>query len=147
MNLFSRAMTLLMLGFFCGPALTADLPLERIKLPPGFAIETYARVPGARSLALGANGTVFVGTLREGKVFALTPSAKGVEVLTLARDLNAPGGVAYRDGALYVADVNRVLRYDRIDTSLADQPVVAMHRLQRFDVAVNNFWHHLINAQ
>lgn len=122
MNLFSRAMTLLMLGLFCGPALTADLPLERIKLPPGFAIETYARVPGARSLALGANGTVFVGTLREGKVFALTPSAKGVEVLTLARDLNAPGGVAYRDGALYVAEVNRVLRYDRIDTSLANPP-------------------------
>ncbi|MEK9754974.1 MAG: hypothetical protein VW338_17410 [Rhodospirillaceae bacterium] len=34
------------------PAAAADLPLERIKLPPGFKIELYARVPGARTMVL-----------------------------------------------------------------------------------------------
>src|SRR5512140_1279302 len=44
-----------------------------IRLPPGFAIEVYTdKVPGARSLALGANGTLFVGTRDEGNVYAVT---------------------------------------------------------------------------
>ena len=37
----------------------AALPLNQLKLPPGFAIDIYAdNVPNARSLALGKNGTV-----------------------------------------------------------------------------------------
>ena len=39
------------------------LPLETIKLPPGFAIDVYATgVQNARQMALGANGTLFVGS-------------------------------------------------------------------------------------
>ena len=45
-------------------ACAEELPLDRIKLPPGFQIEIYAVVPNARSLALGDNDTVFVGTQR-----------------------------------------------------------------------------------
>ena len=33
-----------------------------------------------------------------------------------------PNGVACRDGALYVAEVNRVLRYDDIESHLDDPP-------------------------
>ena len=41
----------------------ADLPLERIRLPAGFTVSLFAGdVPGARSLALGDRGTLFVGT-------------------------------------------------------------------------------------
>ena len=51
------------------------LPLGRIALPPGFAIELLARVPNARQMALGSDGdkghTLFVGSMREGKVHAL----------------------------------------------------------------------------
>ena len=32
--------------------------------------------------------------------------------------LNMPNGVAFRDGALYVAEINRILRYDDIEASL-----------------------------
>lgn len=47
----------------------AGLPLDSIRLPPGFAITLYAdKVPGARSIAIGARGTVFVGTRDEGSV-------------------------------------------------------------------------------
>ena len=33
-----------------------SLPLDRIRLPPGFTIELVARVPGAREMAFGAHG-------------------------------------------------------------------------------------------
>lgn len=106
------------------------LPLEKITLPPGFKIELYASdVPGARSLALGPGGTLFVGTRQEGRVYALVDEnkdAKADKLFTLARGLNMPNGVAYRDGALYVAEVNRVLRFDDIESRLGDPspPVV-----------------------
>lgn len=102
----------------------AELRIGEITLPPGFTVEVYARnVPGARSLALGARGTLFVGTRREGKVYALVDRGGGrVEVLTIARGLNMPNGVAFRDGALYVAEVNRVIRFDRIEERLRNPP-------------------------
>jgi hypothetical protein len=39
----------------------SSLPLERIKLPPGFSIELVAQVPNARAMTWGARGTLFVG--------------------------------------------------------------------------------------
>jgi glucose/arabinose dehydrogenase len=111
-----------------------DLPLQRIRLPPGFRIEVYAPVPGPRSLALGDNGVVFVGTQREGSVFALVPRAgASPEVLTIAKGLNAPNGVAFRAGSLYVAEINRILRYDAIEANLRNppHPVVLTDRFPR----------------
>ncbi len=40
------------------------LPIEAIRLPPGFAIEVLARVPNARAMTWGAAGTLFVGSAR-----------------------------------------------------------------------------------
>jgi glucose/arabinose dehydrogenase len=108
------------------PAFAADLPLERIKLPPGFRIELYAdNVDNARSLALGRDGVVFVGTRDAGKVYALVDSKGGNRadrVITIARGLQEPNGVAYRDGALYVAERSRILRYDDIESQLDHPP-------------------------
>ena len=44
------------------------------------------------------------------------------EVITLTHGLNAPNGVAFRDDALYVAEISRILRYDDIETRLTDPP-------------------------
>jgi len=124
--LFSAAALLLAAA---GSSPAAGLRLGEITLPPGFAIAVYAdNLPGARSLALGAKGTVFVGTRREGKVYALLPAADGrraARVLTIARGLDSPNGVAFRDGSLYVAEISRVLRFDRIEERL-DQPPPAV---------------------
>ena len=50
----------------------ARLRLSSIDLPPGFTIAIYAdSVPDARSLALGENGTLFVGTRSAGVVYAV----------------------------------------------------------------------------
>lgn len=111
-------------------ACAQELSLEKIKLPPGFEIGIYAKdVPNARSMTLSPNGTLFVGTRKAGDVYAIVDrnkDHKADEVITLAQGLNMPNGVAFRDGALYVAEVNRVLRYDNIESQLNNppQPVV-----------------------
>ncbi|HXX12174.1 MAG TPA: PQQ-dependent sugar dehydrogenase [Burkholderiales bacterium] len=115
-------------------ACAEELPLDRIKLPPGFQIEIYAVVPNARSLALGDNDTVFVGTQREGSVFAIVPRPGGTtEVLIIAQGLNSPNGVAFRNGSLYVAEISRILRFDGIETNLRSppQPVLVTDRFPR----------------
>jgi glucose/arabinose dehydrogenase len=97
-----------------------DVKLDKITLPPGFSISLYAEVPGARSMAMGPGGTLFVGT-RDGFVYAVVDAGDGTkakEVLTLAKDLNEPNGVTVRDGALYVAEVSRILRWDGIEGRL-----------------------------
>lgn len=109
---------------FCSACQASELHLDQIKLPEGFAIEVFAdNLPGARSMTLGDKGTVFVGTRGEGKVYALvnggTPQAK---VITIAEGLNEPNGVAFREGSLYVAEISRVIRFDRIEERLTHPP-------------------------
>jgi glucose/arabinose dehydrogenase len=100
------------------------LPLEKIKLPTGFEISLYANnVPNARSMTLSPDGTLFVGTRKVGNVYAILDRDKdntADQVITIASGLNMPNGVAFRDGALYVAEVNRVLRFDNIESKLDD---------------------------
>ncbi len=111
--------TLLILLLAALPAWGKDLPLDKIKLPPGFRIGLYADVSGARSMALSPNGTLFVGT-RGDKVYAVLPG--GRQVVTIASGLNMPNGVAFRDGNLYVAEVSRVLRFGGIEARLRNPP-------------------------
>src|SRR5262245_22800262 len=93
------------------------LPTEKIRLPRGFAITLWTGdVPGARSMSLAPNGVLFVGT-RDDKVYAVVPGAAAKDprrVVTVAKGLHSPNGVAFKDGALYVAEISRVLRFDRI---------------------------------
>lgn len=113
------------------------LPLQLITLPPGFTIRIYAQnVPNARSMTLSPQGTLFVGTRQAGNVYALVDRDRdhqADEVITLAQGLNMPNGVAFRDGALYVAEVNRILRFDNIEAQLhtPPQPVVLNDSLPR----------------
>jgi glucose/arabinose dehydrogenase len=102
------------------------LPLDRIELPPGFAIELYAEdVPGARSMTLSPNGTLFVGSRREGNVYAVldeNQDQRADRVVTIFEGGEQPNGVAFREGSLYVADISKVLRFDGIEESLDHPP-------------------------
>ncbi len=104
------------------PAWGQALRLETIKLPPGFGISVYAQdIPNARSMALGDKGTVFVGSQRLGNVYALLDrdgDQKADDGFLIAEGLNMPNGVAFRDGALYIAEVHRVSRLDNIESYL-----------------------------
>jgi glucose/arabinose dehydrogenase len=113
------------------------LPLERIRLPPGFEISVYASgVKDARSMTLSPNGTVFIGSRSAGNVYAVVDrdrDGKADEVITLAQGLNWPNGVAIRDSALYVAEINRILRFDDIERRLtsSSQPVIVNDKFPR----------------
>lgn len=100
--------------------------LDKIKLPLGFKIDVFAEVPGARSMCLGKNGTLFVGSMTNGdNVYAVVDSNKdGVadKVYKIASGLNSPNGVAFKNGNLYVAEINRILRFDDIENHLSNPP-------------------------
>jgi len=120
------------------PALVAlsveEIPIDKIKLPDGFRISVWASgVPNARSMALGRNGTLFVGTRFVGTVYAIVDQGGKREVKTLLKGLHRPNGLAFKDGALYVAEVSRILRYDNIESSLGTppQPVVVFDALPK----------------
>lgn len=104
----------------------ADSMLSRISLPEGFSISFYSdKVPGARSMTLGEEGTLFVGT--KGKtLYALSDTngdnyAETVQII--ANGLDAPNGVAFRDGDLYVAERDKIIRYDEIESRISSPPV------------------------
>lgn len=103
-----------------------ELPLERVRLPAGFTIRIFAdQVPDARVMVRGDNGTVFVSTRQAGKVYALRDEngdGYAERVITLAEGLNMPNGIALRDGNLYVAAVNSILRYDGVEARLDNPP-------------------------
>jgi len=110
------------------------VPIETIKLPPGFVIEVVARVDNARQMVLSPKGILFVGSMQAGKVYAVRfREGASAEVLMLASGLQLPVGVAFRAGALYVSAVDRVLRLDDIENHLTDppKPVVVTDRLPK----------------
>ena len=128
-------LTLFLAAAFFGPVgAVEDDRLATIHLPEGFVIEPFAEVPNARQIAWGEKGTFFVGTRREGRVFAVTDEdgdGRGERVREVASGLRMPSGVAFRDGALYVAAVSTILRFDDIESRLDDPPtpVIVTDRL------------------
>ena len=123
-SLFAAAFSLLLVN---GGAAAQEIPLDTITLPPGFSIAVYTSdVPNARSMALSAAGTLFVSTRQAGNVYAVVDRDQDQvadEVITIATGLNTPNGVAVRDGALFVAELSRILRYDDIEARLDNPPV------------------------
>lgn len=103
-------------------AAAAKLPLDKLKVPEGFKIEVYASgLANAREMTQAPDGTLYVGTRTVGKVYAVLPKADGDgkrEVKTIASGLHRPNGVAYHDGALYVAELSKIWRYDDIANHL-----------------------------
>src|SRR6476620_7759952 len=106
------------------PAITgtsAALPLDKIKLPKGFSISVFAEVDNARSMAISPGGTIFVGNRNEDKVYAIKDTdgdGKADKKWTIAKGLNMPNGVAFRNGDLYVAEVNRIHKFAGIESKL-----------------------------
>ena len=114
----------------CAPVAFAQqpLPVNEIRLPPGFSIDVVARVPSARAMAWGAKGTLFVGS--EGSnVWAVTwaggpaeMSLANAKLRRIGEGLHLPIGVAFHNGALYASSVDRILRYADIESHLDSPP-------------------------
>jgi len=120
------------LWFFAACGAWAAAPPDRLHLPEGFRIELLTdAVPNARAMALGRHaggrGVLYVGSMSEGNVYAVElDQGRATRVHVIASGLEAPAGVAWRDGALYVSALSRILRFDAIDDHLDDPPKPAI---------------------
>lgn len=124
--IYTICLACLAAGDACARSSATDLEriLTRVKLPPGFSISLYAIVPDARTLAIGTKGkAIFVGTA-ESAVYALTPGgdkAGSVERFAPSMKFTMPHGVCFsQEGALFLAERNRVTRFDDAEDAWRD---------------------------
>lgn len=104
---------------------STDLALLELNLPEGFKIEVYARgVDGARSMAMGDKGTLFVGTRNENTVYAIkdTDGDYKADQVSVLDTMAVPNGLAMRNGDLYVAQVGSLWKYPNIENQLGETP-------------------------
>ena len=99
------------------------LPTAMMRVPDGFKVEVYASgMPDARSMRLGDKGTLFVSNRVLDKVYAVTDVNGQRTVKTIASGLHRPNGLAFKNGSLYVAELNKVWRFDNIEANLDSPP-------------------------
>jgi glucose/arabinose dehydrogenase len=102
----------------------SEIPLPNFKLPPGFKAEVWATgLVGGRAMVRGDGGKVYVGTRGIGRVYEVTDSGGQRNVRVLVDKLTQPAGLAMRGGSLYVFAIDKVLRYDGIESRPTAQPV------------------------
>jgi glucose/arabinose dehydrogenase len=105
------------------PTPADKLPLADFKVPKNFHLEIFAsRVPNARSIRIGDKGTVFVSTRTLDRIYAIVDKNGKREVRVLAKGLNSPNGIAYHNGTLYIAEINRISKIDDIEDKLDNPP-------------------------
>lgn len=123
----------------------SDKEIDSLQLPPGFNINVYASVPNARSLALADDGIVLVGSRRAGKIYAVLPNKQrnhADSVIEVDSGLDMPNGVAYKSGDLYVAAVNKLIKYKQVLAHLGKQqtPITILDSLPK---ATHHGWRYL----
>jgi glucose/arabinose dehydrogenase len=114
----------------------SSLPLNMITLPQGFSIEVFAQnLSYPRSMTISPDGTIFVGTrlpfeqIDSGNltpVYAIKDvngnsltDEKEIKIVDLLKN---PNGIAFHEGSLFVAEIDRILRYDEIENKLNSPP-------------------------
>src|SRR6266481_6431352 len=118
--------------------------LKKIKLAKGFNISVYASgLHQARQMAWGDNNTLFVGSFDVGNVYAVVDQGGQKTVKTIVKGLKMATGVAYRDKALYVVDIDKIYRYDNAVANLdhLDAPKVVYDDMPAF---VPHGWKYLV---
>jgi glucose/arabinose dehydrogenase len=101
------------------PAAADKLPTAQLKLPPGFNVEVYSSgIANARSLRIGDNGTVFVGTRFGNKVTAIVKKDGKTENKTIAEGLYRPNGLAIHKGTLYIAELSQISKIENVEANL-----------------------------
>ncbi|UXX78464.1 sorbosone dehydrogenase family protein [Reichenbachiella carrageenanivorans] len=108
--------------------------LSKIQLPEGFSISLYSdNIPNARSMTISPGGTVYVGTRKDDKVYALQDT-NGDHVADkkyiVAKDMNTPNGVAFYKGDLYIAEISKIWKIENIESDLGKlkEPVLIADR-------------------
>jgi glucose/arabinose dehydrogenase len=109
------------------PKAPGEIPIDKIKLPPGFKASLWAHgISNARAMTWGDKGTLFVSSRVAGNVYAVVDKGTAREVKTLYKGLNLPNGVAFKDGTLYIAEVSRITKAEGIENKLDNPPDLAV---------------------
>jgi glucose/arabinose dehydrogenase len=108
------------LAILASAVATAGPDDVEFRLPAGFTAEVLVDdIYNARAMALGDDGTLYVSTRRAGKLYAVRNVFSGSpEVVTIAEKMTFPNGVAFRNGDLYVAEPERIMRFRNISKRL-----------------------------
>ena len=102
----------------------SEIPIASYKLPPGFKAEIWASgMPGARAMARGDNGKIYIGTRGIGRVYEVTDGGAQRSSRVVIDKLVQPAGVAFRNGSLYVMAIDKMLRFDGIENNAGVAPV------------------------
>jgi glucose/arabinose dehydrogenase len=105
------------------PKAPGEIPVNKIKVPQGFKVELWAHgIHNARAMTWGDKGTLFVSSRVAGQVYAVTDKGSSREVKVIAKGLELPNGVAFKDGTLYVAEISKIWKYPNIEASLDNPP-------------------------
>jgi glucose/arabinose dehydrogenase len=100
-----------------------QIPVGQLKLPQGFRLEVYAAgMVNARSLARGDKGTIFVSTRLLDRIYAITEKDGKREVKPLFSGLFRPNGLAFKNGTLYIAELNKISKVPGIEDNLDNPP-------------------------
>ena len=121
--IISLAICLSSLNFSCSSKEEIDdSDLSFLEIPDGFKIEVFASdVENARAMCLGDEGTIFIGSRNEGKVYALKDTNgdfKADKKWVIAEGFNMPVGVAFKDGDLYFSAVGEIYVLRNIEGKL-----------------------------
>ena len=107
------------------PTPPGEIPVDKIKVPAGFKVSLWAHsINNARMMTWGSKGTLFVSSRTAGNVYAVLDRGNTREVKVLAKGLNLPNGVAFRDGTLYIAEVSRITKMVGIEDKLDNPPAM-----------------------
>ena len=124
------------------PPPAAQIQIDKVKLPPGFKASVWADgILNARAMAWGSQGTLFLGSRVAGNVYAVVDRGGRREVKVIAKGLTQPSGVAFRDGALYVAEIPRLIKFENIEANLDNPPAPKV--LYTYPADAHHNWRYL----
>jgi glucose/arabinose dehydrogenase len=104
----------------------AQAPFDRprqARVPAGWTLSVWARVPSARLAAWAPDGTLLISVPSSGEVVRLTPPAAESQVLL--DGLDQPHGLAFAGNTLYVAESDQIDAYDYADGAATNRRTVA----------------------
>jgi glucose/arabinose dehydrogenase len=109
------------------PTAADKLPTAKLKVPAGFNVEVYASgVANARSMTQGEKGTIFVGSRLVDKVYAISSKDGKQTVKVLVSGLYRPNGVAFHNGTLYIGELSKISKIDKVEDNLENPPKPTM---------------------
>src|SRR5712664_1458057 len=105
------------------PKAPGEILVDKIKVPSGFKVSLWASgINNARVMTWGDKGTLFVSSRVAGNVYAILDKGATREVKVIAKGLNLPNGVAFRNGTLYIAEISRISKMEGIEDKLDSPP-------------------------